>query len=80
MILAWWQNLPLFLVLCPLMCGVACSALRGKASRCVTAAMCAAESAGMAVLLWYTASGNVSFTYAMGEIGATNCGRDPRRR
>ena len=70
MILAWWQNLPLFLVLCPLMCGVACSALRGKASRCVTAAMCAAESAGMAVLLWYTASGNVSFTYAMGEIGA----------
>ncbi len=70
MILAWWQNLPLFLILCPLMCGVACSALRGKAARCASAVMTAAESAGMAVLLWFTASGNVSFTYAMGEIGA----------
>ena len=70
MILAWWQNLPLFLILCPLMCGVACSALRGKAARYAAAVMTAAESVGMAVLLWYTASGNASFTYAMGEIGA----------
>ena len=70
MIVAWWQNLPLFLILCPLMCGVACSVLRGKAARCAAAVMTAAESAGMAVLLRFTASGNVSFTYAMGEIGA----------
>ena len=70
MILAWWQNLPLFLILCPLMCGVACSALHGKAARCAAAVMTAAESAGMAMLLWFTASGNVTFTYAMGEIGA----------
>ena len=70
MILAWWQNLPLFLILCPLMCGVACSALHGKAARCAAAVMTAAESAGMAMLLWFTASGNVTFTYAMGDIGA----------
>jgi len=70
MILAWWQNLPLFLILFPLMCGVACSALRGKAARYAAAVMTTAEAAGMAVLLWYTASGNVDFTYAMGEIGA----------
>lgn len=62
MILAWWQNLPLFLILCPLMCGVACSALHGKAARCAAAVMTAAESAGMAMLLWFTASGNVTFT------------------
>ena len=52
--MAWWQNLPLFLILCPLVCGVVCSALKGN----------------MAVLLRYTAGGNVSFVFTMGETGA----------
>ena len=70
MTMTWWQNLPLFLILCPLMCAAVCSALKGKAARVVITALSALECAGMGALLYYTAKGNESFVYAMGEIGA----------
>ena len=68
--MAWWQNLPLFLILCPLVCGVACSVLKGKAVRIMMAGLTLLECAGMAVLLRYTAEGNISFVFTMGETGA----------
>lgn len=70
MTMTWWQNLPLFLILCPLMCAAICSALKGKAARAVITALSALECAGMGVLLYFTAAKNESFVYAMGEIGA----------
>ncbi len=70
MTMAWWQNLPLFQILCPLMCAAVCSALKGKAARVVMTALAALECACMGILLYYTSSGNASFVYAMGEIGA----------
>lgn len=70
MTMTWWQNLPLFLILGPLMCAAICSALKGNAARAVITALSALECAGMGVLLYYTASKNESFVYAMGEIGA----------
>ena len=70
MTMAWWQNLPLFQILCPLMCAAVCSALKGKAARVVMTAVAALECACMGVLLYYTAAGNESYVYAMGEIGA----------
>ena len=70
MTMTWWQNLPLFLILCPLMCAAVCSALKGKAARAVMTVLAALECAGMSILLYFTAAGNESFVYAMGEIGA----------
>jgi len=70
MTMAWWQNLPLFQIVCPLMCAALCSAVKGKAARAIMTALSALECAGMAVLLYFTASENKSFVYAMGEIGA----------
>ena len=66
----WWQNLPLFLILCPLMCAALCSALKGKAARAVMTVLAALECICMGVLLYYTAAENESYVYAMGEIGA----------
>ena len=68
--MTWWQNLPLFLILCPLMCAAICSALKGKAARVVMTVLSALECLGMGVLLYHTSEGNESFVYAMGEIGA----------
>ena len=70
MTMTWWQNLPLFLILCPLMCAAICSALKGKAARVVMTVLSALECLGMGVLLYHTSEGNESFVYAMGEIGA----------
>lgn len=70
MTMTWWQNLPLFLILCPLMCAAICSALKGKAARAVITALSALECAGMGFLLYFTAAKKESFVYAMGEIGA----------
>ncbi len=70
MTMAWWQNLPLFLILAPLMCAAVCSALKGKAARAVMTALSALECAGMAILLYFTAAENASYVFAMGEIGA----------
>ena len=68
--MAWWQNIPLFLILCPLVCGVVCSVLKGKAIRIMMAGMTLLECVGMGILLRYTAEGNISFVFAMGETGA----------
>ena len=70
MTMAWWQNLPLFQIVCPLMCAALCSAVKGKAARAIMTALSALECAAMAILLYFTASENKSFVYAMGEIGA----------
>ena len=70
MTMTWWQNLPLFLILCPLMCAAICSVLKGRAARTFMTALAALECAGMGILLYYTAARNESFVYAMGEIGA----------
>ena len=70
MTMTWWQNLPLFLILCPLMCAAVCSALKGRAARAAMTALAGLECVGMGILLYFTAAGNESFVYAMGEIGA----------
>lgn len=68
--MTWWQNLPLFLILCPLMGAAVCSALKGKAARAVITVLSALECVGMGVLLYHTSADDQSFVYAMGEIGA----------
>ena len=66
----WWQNLPLGLILLPLMGAAVCSALRGKAARGVMTAITGLGCAGMGLLLVFTLQSGESFVYAMGEIGA----------
>lgn len=68
--MAWWQNIPLFQIVLPLMCAALCSALREKAARRLSALLAALECASMGVLTYYTAGTGESFVYAMGEIGA----------
>ncbi len=70
MTMTWWQNLPLFQILCALMCAAVCLALKGKAARVAMTVLAALECACMGVLLYYTSAGGISFVYAMGEIGA----------
>ena len=66
----WWQNLPLALILLPLMGAAVCSALKGKAARAVMTAVTALGCAGMGLLTYFTLQSGESFVYAMGEIGA----------
>ena len=66
----WWQNFPLFQIVCALMCAAVCSALKSRAARAVMTALSALECAAMGILLYFTAARNESFVYAMGEIGA----------
>ena len=68
--MTWWQNLPLFQIVCPLMCAAVCSAVRGKAARTVMTVLSALECLCMATVLYCTSRDGVSYTYAMGEIGA----------
>ena len=70
MTMLWWQNLPLFLILVPMMAAAVCSALKGRAARAVMTAMAGAACAAFAVLLFCTAKQNESFVYPMGMIGA----------
>ncbi len=70
MTMTWWQNLPLFLILCPLMCAAVCSALKGNAARAAMTVLAALECVCMSVLLYYTSTGNECYVYAMGDIGA----------
>ena len=65
----WW-NIPLFLIVAPLMCAAVCSVLKANAARYVMTALAALECAGMAVLLQKTLAGGESYVYAMGTIGA----------
>lgn len=68
--MALWQNLPLALILGPLMSAVVCSVLRGRAARWLVACVSALCCAGMGALMYLTASRNMSYVYSMGEIGA----------
>ena len=68
--MTWQQNLPLFQIVCPLMCAAICSALKGKSARILMTVLSVLECAASAVLVWYTVTKQVSFVYAMGEIGA----------
>ena len=68
--MAWWQNLPVFQIVCPLLCAAVCSVLKGKAARLVMTVLAALECAAMAVLVYFTAGQRTYFVYAMGEIGA----------
>ncbi len=68
--MTWWQNLPLFQIVCPLICAAVCSALKGKAARAVMTALSVLECVCMGILLYYTSTGNINYVYAMGEIGA----------
>ena len=68
--MAWWQNLPLALILGPMMCAVACSVLKGRVARWAMAGVSALCCVGMGTLLFYTASRGVSYVYSMGAIGA----------
>ena len=68
--MTWWQNLPLFLILIPLICAAVSSVLKGKAARAVMAGLIAFQCLGMAVLLYNTMRTGESFIYAMGDIGA----------
>ena len=68
--MTWWQNLPLFQIVCPLMCAAVCSVLKGKAARAVMTALSVLECVCMGILLYYTSMGNFNYVYAMGEIGA----------
>ncbi len=70
MTMTWWQNLPLFQIVCPLMCAAVCSALKSKAARAVMTVLAALECVCMGILLYYTSTENLSYVYAMGEIGA----------
>ena len=70
MTVAWWQNIPLFLIVLPLMGAAVCSVCRGRAARAVTAALCALDCAALGLLLVCTAQSGESFIYPMGEIGA----------
>lgn len=65
-----WQNIPLLLIVGPLMGAVVCSALKGRAARRVMTGLSAAVCLLMAALLYFTARDNQSFIYTMGEIGA----------
>ena len=68
--MTWWQNLPLFLILIPLVCAAVSSVLKGKAARVVMTGLIAFQCLGMAVLLHSTMQKGQSFIYAMGDIGA----------
>lgn len=67
----WWQNLPLPLILLPLVCAAVSSVLKARAARALTAVLIALECAGMGALLYFTLqNGGQRFTVAMGDIGA----------
>ena len=68
--LEWWQNLPLLLIVAPLICAVICSVLKGRAARRVMTGLSAAACLLMAALLYFTVRDSQSFVYTMGEIGA----------
>lgn len=65
-----WQNLPLPMIVLPLMCAVICSALRGKGARALMTGVAIFSSLSMATLLVMVIKCGESFIYVMGEIGA----------
>ena len=66
----WWQNLPLALILVPLMGAVICSALKARPARALMAVLAALECAGMAALMHFARQTGESFVYPLGIIGA----------
>lgn len=68
--MALWQNIPLFLIVLPLMGAVVCSVLRGGAARALMTCLSVLCCLGMGALLFFTKSLEMSYVYPMGEIGA----------
>ena len=64
------RNIPLFLILLPLMSAALCLALPERMARRLTAAVACLECAGMGALIVYCQRQGKSFVYAMGAIGA----------
>lgn len=65
-----WQNIPLFLIVLPLMCAVICSVLPGKAARGLMTGAAAAACAAVGALLFLVSRQGESYIYVMGEVGA----------
>jgi len=65
-----WQNLPLVLIVLPLMCAVICSVLRGKKARFVMTGLVTFGCLSMAYMLIRVVGMGKSYIYVMGEIGA----------
>ena len=68
--MALWQNLPLALILLPLLCAAVSAALKSRAAGGVMVGLTALECVGMGALCYFTLRENRSFVYTMGEIGA----------
>lgn len=65
-----WQNLPLFLIVLPLMCAVVSSVIPGKGARGVMTVLAVLWSAAMGFLLFNVSQMGESYIYVMGEVGA----------
>ena len=65
-----WQNLPLVMIVLPLMCAVLCSALRKGAARGLMTGLSLFSGLSMGTLLYLVDQQGESYIYVMGEIGA----------
>ena len=65
-----WQNIPLLLIVAPLMCGAVCAVLRARWARGLAAGWTAALVILAALFLGKILGLGKSYVYPMGEIGA----------
>ena len=65
-----WQNLPLLMIVLPLMCAVISSVLPGKGARGLMTGLSLFSLLAMGFLLWQVNEEGASYIYVMGEIGA----------
>ena len=65
-----WQNIPLFLIVLPLMLAVICSVLPAKAARGLMTGAVSVFCCALGVLLFLIFRNGESYIYPMGEIGA----------
>ncbi len=65
-----WQNIPLFLIVLPLMLAAICSVLRPRAARAVMTGLSCLVVLALSALLYLVIQQGESYIYPMGEIGA----------
>ena len=65
-----WQNLPLFMIVLPLMCAVISSILPGKSARGVMCGVAGFACLSMMTLLFFILQRGNSYIFVMGEVGA----------
>ena len=65
-----WQNLPLFMIVLPLMCAVISSILPGKGARGVMCGIAGFACLSMMTLLFFILQRGSSYIFVMGEVGA----------